>query len=56
MSVNSLKDGTDHSAADAFAQPLITGTGSSQKFQNPWPEWQVPVCPRVALLAFSWWS
>ena len=28
-------------AAGALSQPRVTGTGSSRRFSNPWPEWQV---------------
>ena len=43
-----VKEGAELAAALVLSQPRVTGTGSSQKFDNPWPEWQV--CLRTALL------
>ncbi len=38
-----LKESIEFAAALALSQPRITGTGSDLKYDNPWPEWQVPV-------------
>ncbi|KAL3152059.1 hypothetical protein ABBQ32_001170 [Trebouxia sp. C0010 RCD-2024] len=38
--VGTVKEGAELAGALALSQPRITGTGSSQKFDNPWPEWQ----------------
>lgn len=36
----SVKEGAEL-AALVLSQPRTTGTGSSQKYDNPWPEWEV---------------
>lgn len=36
-----MKEGAELAAALLLSQPRITGTGSSQKFDNPWPDWEV---------------
>lgn len=36
-----VKEGAEVATALLLSQPRITGTGSSQKFDNPWPEWKV---------------
>lgn len=41
--VGTVKEGAELAGALALSQPRITGTGSSQKFDNPWPEWQVGI-------------
>lgn len=39
--VGSVKEGAELAAALVLSQPRTTGTGSSQKYDNPWPEWEV---------------
>ena len=36
-----VKEGAEVATALLLSQPRITGTGSSRKFDNPWPEWEV---------------
>ena len=36
-----VKEGAEVAAALVLSQPRITGTSSSEKFDNPWPEWEV---------------
>ena len=36
-----LKETAEMIAAGALSQPRVTGSGSSLRFGNPWPEWQV---------------
>ena len=38
---NTLKDTAEMVAVGALSQPRVTGSGSSRRFGNPWPEWQV---------------
>ena len=49
---SAIKEGAELAAAVALSQPRITGTGSSQKFDNPWPEWQVFCRSKQRLQAF----
>lgn len=37
------KEGAEVATALLLSQPRITGTSSSRKFDNPWPEWEVCV-------------
>ncbi len=37
----SLKEAAEMVAVGALSQPRVTGSGTSRRFSNPWPEWQV---------------
>jgi len=38
---STLKETAEMVAVGALSQPRVTGSGTSRRFSNPWPEWQV---------------
>ncbi len=38
---STLKETAGMLAEGTLSQPRVTGSGSSRRFSNPWPEWQV---------------
>ena len=37
----SLKETAEMVVVSALSQPRVIGSGTSRRFSNPWPEWQV---------------
>ena len=37
----SLTETAEMVSVGALSQPRVTGSGTSRRFSNPWPEWQV---------------
>ncbi len=50
---NTLKDTAEMVAVGALSQPRVTGSGSSRRFGNPWPEWQVLIKVRCTSWRFA---
>ena len=48
-----VKEGAEFAAAVALSQPRVTGSGSRQQYDNPWPEWQVRLETAVHLFPSS---